>query len=225
MASERKRLIADGSKRYDVVYRDLDGRQRWKTYRRKVDTEAFANTVEADKLRGSYIDPDAGKVTVKACGETWLGRRTSTRAPGKPSRAASAGTCTHSSAAGSSVRCAVHDSGVVARARLADSTTKVVFANLSNLFAAAVNDELIGRNPCRSLRTQSEGRAARRPAVDQADLTEGREVVEPGGEHGVVRQRGPHGAPGGQPQLRATTTRPGGLSSVTLELPRHLARR
>jgi hypothetical protein len=56
---------------------------------------------------------------------------------------------------------------------LADSTTKVVFANLSTLFAAAVNDELIGRNPCRSLRTQSEGRAARRPAVDQADLTEG----------------------------------------------------
>jgi hypothetical protein len=56
---------------------------------------------------------------------------------------------------------------------LADSTTKVVFANLSTLLAAAVNDELIGRNPCRSLRTQSEGRAARRPAVDQADLTEG----------------------------------------------------
>ena len=63
MASVRKRLIPDGSKRYDVVYRDLDGRQRWKTYRRKVDTEAFANTVEADKLRGcSYTDPDAGKV-------------------------------------------------------------------------------------------------------------------------------------------------------------------
>jgi hypothetical protein len=45
MASGRKRLIADGSKRYDVVYRDLDGRQRWKTYRRKVDADAFANTV------------------------------------------------------------------------------------------------------------------------------------------------------------------------------------
>ena len=47
MASVRKRLIADGSKRYDVVYRDLDRRQRWKTYRRKVDADAFANTVEA----------------------------------------------------------------------------------------------------------------------------------------------------------------------------------
>ena len=36
-------------------------RQHWKTYRRKVDTNAFANTVEANKLRGSYIDPNAGK--------------------------------------------------------------------------------------------------------------------------------------------------------------------
>jgi len=42
MASVRKRLIADGSRRYDVVYRDLDGRQRWKTHRRKVDADAFA---------------------------------------------------------------------------------------------------------------------------------------------------------------------------------------
>ena len=35
----------------------------------------------------------------------------------------------------------------------------------------------------------------------------GGQVVEPGGEHGVVRQCGPHGAPGREPQLRATTTR------------------
>jgi hypothetical protein len=48
-------------KRYDVVYRDLDGRQRWMTHRRKIDADAFANTVEAAKLRGSYIDPNAGR--------------------------------------------------------------------------------------------------------------------------------------------------------------------
>jgi len=117
MACVRKRLVVDRSKRYDVVYRDLDGRQRWKTHRRKVDADAFANTVEADKRRGSYIDPNAGKVTVKAYGETWLGRRRSTRAPGKPSRAASAGTYTPNSAAGSSPGEAVHHPGVATRAR------------------------------------------------------------------------------------------------------------
>ena len=33
MASVRKRLTADGSRCYDVVYRDLDRRQCWKTHR------------------------------------------------------------------------------------------------------------------------------------------------------------------------------------------------
>jgi hypothetical protein len=46
-----------------------------KNARRKVDTNAFANTVEADKLRGSYIDPDAGKVTARPR-ETWLTAQT-----------------------------------------------------------------------------------------------------------------------------------------------------
>ena len=39
MACVRKRLVVDRSKRYDVVYRDLDGRQRWKTHRRKIDAD------------------------------------------------------------------------------------------------------------------------------------------------------------------------------------------
>jgi hypothetical protein len=47
MASVRTPLIADGSKQNDVVYRDLNGRQRWMTHRRKIDADAFANTVEA----------------------------------------------------------------------------------------------------------------------------------------------------------------------------------
>ena len=101
MASVRKRLIADGSRRYDVVYRDLDGRQRWKTHRRKVDADAFATRW---RPTSSAARTSAGKVTVKAYGVTWLGRRRSTRAPGKPSRGASADTCTPNSAAGSSAR-------------------------------------------------------------------------------------------------------------------------
>ncbi len=61
MASVRKRLIADGSKRYDVVYRDLDGRQRWKTHRRKVDADAFANTVEAASSTAHTSTPMRGR--------------------------------------------------------------------------------------------------------------------------------------------------------------------
>jgi hypothetical protein len=48
--------------RYRVRYTDPDGRERSKSFpdRDKRAAEAFLVTVEADKLRGSYIDPQAG---------------------------------------------------------------------------------------------------------------------------------------------------------------------
>lgn len=59
---------------------------------------------------------------------------------------------------------------------LADSTTKVVFANLSTLFAAAVNHELIVRNLCRSP-------SVRRPRAEQ------RKVIPVDGRQGAGRRR------------------------------------
>ena len=48
-----------GGVRYDVRYRDPDGQQRRKSFIRKSDASRFASVVEADKLRGNFIDPDA----------------------------------------------------------------------------------------------------------------------------------------------------------------------
>lgn len=56
---------------WEAVYREPDGRQRTKAFRRKADASAFLSTVEADKLRGSYLDPSAGKVTVRAFAGKW----------------------------------------------------------------------------------------------------------------------------------------------------------
>ncbi len=50
-------------------YREPDGRSRRKTFLKKSDAERFANLVEADKARGSYIDPDAGRITFKKYAE------------------------------------------------------------------------------------------------------------------------------------------------------------
>ena len=63
MASLTTTKANDGTPRYVVNYRDLDNRQRRKSFRRKAEAEAFRSTVEADKLRGTYIDVDAGRVT------------------------------------------------------------------------------------------------------------------------------------------------------------------
>ena len=51
-------------RRYRVRYRTPDRRQTDKRgFKTKRDAEAFAATVEVQKLTGSYIPPSAGRVT------------------------------------------------------------------------------------------------------------------------------------------------------------------
>lgn len=42
-------------------YRDPTNRERSKTFPRKVDAERFLASVESAKLKGEWIDPEAGK--------------------------------------------------------------------------------------------------------------------------------------------------------------------
>jgi hypothetical protein len=54
----------NGNKRtYKVSYRDPKGRIRSKNFRRKEDAIRFAHRIQADKSRGEYRDPKAGKQT------------------------------------------------------------------------------------------------------------------------------------------------------------------
>lgn len=76
MASISTRDVG-GQRRYDVNYREPDGRRRRKTFTRKKPAEDFSKTVEADKLRGTYIDRDSGRVTFREYVEqTWLPAQT-----------------------------------------------------------------------------------------------------------------------------------------------------
>jgi integrase len=61
------------SGRWKVKYWTPDGRgQRTKTFDRKIDAERFAKTVEADKLRGTWVDPRHGQMLFKELAERWL---------------------------------------------------------------------------------------------------------------------------------------------------------
>ena len=51
------------SGRWQVRYRDPDGRQRSRTFARKVDARKYVSTVAADVLRGEFVDPVAGRTT------------------------------------------------------------------------------------------------------------------------------------------------------------------
>jgi integrase len=76
MATIEKYETKAGATLYAVRYRKPDNRQTWKRgFTRKRDAQAFAATVETSKLRGEYIAPTLGRVTVGALGPAWLTRQ------------------------------------------------------------------------------------------------------------------------------------------------------
>jgi integrase len=150
VASINTRTVADGTKRYDVYYRDPDGVQRCKTFKRERAARAFANTTEADKLRGNWIDPNAGKVTFGSYATEWLAiqsfdpntriqvesrlrvhvlpvlRRTQLR----------------------NIRPSTIQAWLRTTEELGERTRRLIFGHILTILNAAVDDELIRKNPC-----------------------------------------------------------------------------
>jgi len=63
---------------WTVRYREPGGRsgsQREASFDKKTKADQFANKVEHDKDQGIFVDPKAGKITVRAYANDWLARR------------------------------------------------------------------------------------------------------------------------------------------------------
>lgn len=76
MATISKYQISDGTMLYRVRYRTPEGRQTDKRgFTTKRDAERFANTVEVEKMTGTYVSPRLGQVTVGELGSAWLERQ------------------------------------------------------------------------------------------------------------------------------------------------------
>ena len=58
----RGKKQGDGRPRWRARYRDPAGRERSKSFTRKVDAERFLVSIEDAKLRGAYVDPQLGRV-------------------------------------------------------------------------------------------------------------------------------------------------------------------
>ncbi len=71
MASVTKRQLVRGVA-YDVRYRDPNGRPRKRTFRRADDARAFAKTVEADVVRGDYLQPTLTRMKFERWADEWL---------------------------------------------------------------------------------------------------------------------------------------------------------
>jgi len=76
VATIEKYTLGDGQTRYQVRYRKPDRKQTKKRgFTTKRDAEAFAATVEVQKMQGSYVAPALGRITVEELAQTWLQRK------------------------------------------------------------------------------------------------------------------------------------------------------
>jgi integrase len=140
---------------WQASYRAPDGRERTKTFRRKVDADRFLTSVEHSKLSGAYVDPAAGRTTVRAYAEEWrkvqphrestiVGVEQDLRLHVYPTL-------------GDRPIAAVRNSEVQAlvtglSARLAPTTLERVYGRVTSVFRAAVRDRLIPATPCVDVR-------------------------------------------------------------------------
>jgi len=115
------------------------------------DAERFSTKVEHDKNAGAYIDPDGGKVTLKAYGEQWLAAQTfdvtSREAVGMHLRLH-----VYPVLGGKQLR-AIKPSTMQAWLKgltMSSTYQRMIFGTVSSIFNAAVDDELVTKNPCRA---------------------------------------------------------------------------
>lgn len=149
--------------RWKARWVDPEGRSRSKAFTRRGDAERFLATVTVDLLRGSYVDPDAGKILVREFADAWLAAQTTD--PSTREAMHSRFRVHVLPALGHLELRSVRPSTVQAwldrlQGQLAPTYLRVVLANLSAMFGAAVEDGLLARNPCSA-------RSVRAPRVPQ----------------------------------------------------------
>ena len=150
MASISKREVG-GKPRYDVNYREPDGTRRRKTFGRKSEAERFAATVEADKSRGVYMAPDTGRITFKEYAEGWLASQTfdvTTRENVEMHLRLHV----YPTLGGKQLR-SIRPSTMQAwlgGLTMSAGYTRMIFGNVSSIFSAAVDDDLVTKNPCQA---------------------------------------------------------------------------
>ncbi|WP_328865480.1 tyrosine-type recombinase/integrase [Streptomyces sp. NBC_00304] len=142
--------------RYRARYIGPDGTEKSKSFPdgQKRLAEKWLSGIEADMTRGQYIDPRAGRLTVRQHAERWLASITM-----DPSTFVSTETrirlhvLPHLGSRSLDTLRPIHIREWLRKLEdggLAPAYRRVIFANLNAMLTAAVDDRLIPHNPCRS---------------------------------------------------------------------------
>lgn len=153
MATIKRR--SDRGNRWEVRYRDPEGKQRARLFDRKVDAERFVTGVEHSKLTGSYVDPSAGKITFASFAEEW--RAVQVHRPGTTQSVEQQLRCHVYPLIGNRPIAAIRPSevqGLVQHlgTQLAPSTVEVIYGRVVAVFRAAVRDRVVTSSPCVDIR-------------------------------------------------------------------------
>ncbi|HZQ86842.1 MAG TPA: site-specific integrase [Acidimicrobiales bacterium] len=140
-----------GPGRWRARYRAPDGRERSKTFDRRIDAERFLTSIEHSKLVGNYVDPAAGKITFKCFAEKW--RTIQVHRSGTAQSVEGHLRLHVYPTIGQRPIAAIRQSEVQALVtkltdKLAPSTIEVVYGRIAAVFRAAVRDRVINRTPC-----------------------------------------------------------------------------
>jgi integrase len=150
MASVKRRGAS-----WQATYRAPDGRERTKTFPRKVDAEAWVNDELSAHRHGTWIDPAAGKISFQTYGEQWRSVQVH-----RPSTAAQVETNLRrhvyptfgdrpiGAIRPSEVQAWVHGLAEV----LEPSTVELVYRYAVAIFRSAIADRVIAQNPAVGIR-------------------------------------------------------------------------
>ncbi len=158
-----KRRTRNGETRYEVRIRGGDGKERSRTFRTKKEAERYERSQHSAMEQGLWVDPRGGKVTLEAWAAEW--ERTVVHLRASTRRIYSANLRNHILPELGPIELGKLTPSML-RAWLSGLTTKTsghgkplapgsvaqAYRTLNRVLAAAVDDELLGRNPLRGVR-------------------------------------------------------------------------
>ncbi|MGO9333496.1 MAG: tyrosine-type recombinase/integrase [Acidimicrobiales bacterium] len=154
-AAAYRKQLSDVSNRYDVRTR-IGARVVTRTFASKKEADAYASTIEVDRLRGVMLDPGRGRVTVRELGAEWMAsnpaKRDDTRATDEYHLNTHIFPELGDRRIDSIMQTDVQSLVNQLSARLAPRTVRRGYGVLRSLCAYAEMTDRIGRSPCRNVK-------------------------------------------------------------------------
>lgn len=135
-------------------YRDEAGKEHARHFARKVDAQQWLDQVTASVVRGDYVDPNAGKITLAEYARQWEAVQVSSE--GTRRIVDNALRLHLLPALGSHPMAAIRRTAIQGfvrdlESKLAPGSVRNVYDVTARVFAAAVDDRVIAQSPCRKI--------------------------------------------------------------------------